>query len=171
MIRINYIKQAVHLLVFLVIQIPFLHKFILFDKAFGFFYLGFILFLPLGLNRNLTMVVAFLTGLIIDVFSNTPGIHASATVLIAFAKDYWYQAAIGDWDDNANISWNDLGGWGSVKFLLPLIFVHHFLIFTLENNGFSEFFVLMNKILLSSAYTFVTVFGLSLLMAPTERRR
>ncbi|WP_258102710.1 rod shape-determining protein MreD [Marinoscillum sp. MHG1-6] len=169
MIRINYIRQVIHLFVFLILQIPLINKFILFDKAFGFFYLGFILFLPVGLNRNLTMIIGFLSGLVIDVFSNTPGIHAAATVLITFVKDYWYSFAIGE-DEEPNLSWNDLKGWGSVKFLLPLITLHHTIIFVLENNGFTEFVILMNKILLSSAYTFITVFSLSLLLAPTERK-
>ncbi|MEP0366620.1 MAG: hypothetical protein ABJN36_04250 [Cyclobacteriaceae bacterium] len=170
MIRINYTRQVLHLVAFLLIQIPLLHRFILFDVAFGFFYVGFILFLPLGVNRNITMVIALLSGLLVDVFSNTPGIHASACVFLALVKDYWYLASIGDYEEDINISWNHLKLWGSVKFLIPLILAHHIIIFTIENDGLSGFFSLMNKIFLSTLYTFVVVFTVSLLISPRERR-
>lgn len=169
MVRVNYVRQAIHLFVFLILQIPFLYKLVLFDQAFGFFYVGFILFFPYGYNRSVSMGAAFLSGLIIDMFSNTPGIHASACVLIAFVKDGWFQLVIGA-DDDVDLSWNELKVWGSLKYLLPLIFLHHFLIFTIENGGFSAFGILFGKILYSSIYSFIIVFGLSFLMAPKARR-
>lgn len=169
MIRINYARQITHLFVFLILQIPFLYKLVLFDKAFGFFYIGFILFFPYGFNRSITMSTAFVTGLIIDMFSNTPGIHASACILIAFVKDGWFRWMIGA-DDDVDLSWNELKVWGSVKYLLPLIFLHHLLIFTIENGGLDAFGILFGKILYSSLYSFIVVFGLSFLLAPKIRR-
>lgn len=169
MIRINHLRQALYLLVFLIIQIPFLYKLVLFDRAFGFFYVGFVLFLPYRLNKNITMPIAFVAGLIIDMFSNTPGIHASACILIAYIKDFWFQLVIGT-DDDVDLSWNELRVWGSVKYLFPLIFIHHFMIFTIENGGLNAFGNLFGKIIYSSLYSFVIVFGLSFLMAPKARR-
>lgn len=169
MIRVNYARQITQLVAYLLIQLPFLYKFILFDVAFGFFYIGLILFLPLGTNRNVSMPIALLSGLIIDIFSSTPGIHASACIFIALIKDYWYIASIGEYEDDINVSWNHLKTWGSFKFLLPLIFTHHLIIFTVENGGVSGFFNLFNKIIFSSLYTFITVFGISLLIAPKQK--
>ncbi|REE01696.1 hypothetical protein [Marinoscillum furvescens] len=170
MVRINYVQQALHLVIFLLLQIPFLYKLILFDVAFGFFYIGFVLFLPYGLNRSLAMLIAFAGGLIVDVFSNTPGMHASASILVAFAKDSWFGLTVGSSDDDVYLDWNELGVWGSVKYLLPLIFVHHFIIFTVENGGFNSFGFLLAKISYSALYSFTIVFGLSFLMAPKVRR-
>lgn len=170
MIRINYIQQAFNLIVFLLLQIPLLHKLILFDKAFGFFYIGFILFLPYGLNRSLTMVIAFFSGLIIDVFSNTPGIHASACIFLAFSKDFWYNMVMGVSDDDVYLDWNNLKIWGSVGYLFPLIFIHHLIIFTIENGGFNSFGLLLSKIVYSSIYNFIVIFGLSFLTSPKARR-
>ncbi|MFT6866697.1 MAG: hypothetical protein ACJA08_001532 [Cyclobacteriaceae bacterium] len=169
MIRINYTRQITHFFAFMLLQLPLLYKFILFDVAFGFFYIGFILFLPLGLNRTTAMIIALLSGLLIDVFSNTPGIHASACVFIALVRNYWYLASIGDYEDDVNVSWNQLRIWGSLKYLLPMIFMHHLIIFIVENDGLSDFIHLTNKIIMSSLYTFIMVFGISLLIAPRER--
>lgn len=169
MIRINYSRQVINLIAFLIIQLPLLYNFILFDTAFGFFYIGFILFLPLGLNRNITMVIALVSGLMVDVFSNTPGIHSSACIFIALIKDYWYLATIGEYEDDINLTWNQLKIWGSVKFLFPLVMIHHLLIFSIENGGFSNFYILFNKTIFSSVYSFVIISGISLLLAPRER--
>lgn len=171
MIRINYPRQIGHFIAFVIFQLPLLYKFILFNSAFGFFYIGFVLFLPLRLNRNFVMVIALLIGLLIDIFSSTPGIHASACVFIALSKDYWYMFSIGEIEDQFNISWNELKMWGSIRFLLPLIFVHHLIIFSIENGGLHDFFYLMRKVTLSSIYTYIMVFGISLLLAPKERRQ
>ena len=168
--RINYPQQLLHLVVFVFLQVLFLYKFILFDVAFGFFYVGFILFFPFGLSRSMTMSIAFLAGLIIDIFSNTPGIHTSACVLIAFIKDFWIDVSIRRSDEDIRVDWNELGLWGSVKYLLPLLLVHHIVIFTVENDGFSSFGLLSSKIFFSSIYSFVTILGLSILMAPKARR-
>lgn len=170
MIRINYIQQALNLFVFLIIQILLLYKAILFDRAFGFFYIGFILFLPYGLYRSLAMIIAFFTGLTVDIFSNTPGIHASACVFIAFVKDFWYDVAVDSSDDDVFLNWNELKLWGSFTYMLPLIFIHHFMIFSLENGGFNSFGFLFSKILLSSLYSFTVIFALIFLMAPKARR-
>ena len=171
MIRVNHQRQLIHLVVFVLLQIPLIHKFILFDVAFGFFYVGFVLFLPLQVNKSLAMIIGFFTGLLIDVFSSTPGIHAAACVLIAFVKDYWYAVAVGDSDEDVNISWNNLKGVGSVAFLLPLLFIHHSIIFIIENDGLGRFLHLFYKIGLSSIYSFIVIFFISLMLAPKERAR
>lgn len=170
MIRINYRQQAVHLFVFLILQIPLLFKLVLFDKAFGFFYIGFLLYLPYGLSRTYTMLIAFVTGLVIDIFSNTPGIHASACIFLVFIKDFWHDFIIGGSDDDVYINFNELRVLGSLGYLLPLTFIHHLIIFTVENGGFQSFGSLTLKVLYSSVYTFTLVFSLSFLMAPKVRR-
>jgi hypothetical protein len=169
--RINYLRQIGHFVAFVLLQLPLLYKFILFDRAFAFIYVGFLLLLPIGLNRNIGLLIALATGLLVDVFSNTPGIHAAACVFIVFVKDYWFVIAMGEPDGKENVSWNDLGIVGSLSYLMPLILTHHIIIFTIENGGLSQFFVLFSKITLSSIYTFIAVASIALMIAPKERRQ
>ena len=49
-------------------------------------YVLFILLLPVSLPRYQVLLLSFFTGLAIDWFSNTPGLHASATVLMGFLR-------------------------------------------------------------------------------------
>src|SRR4051794_27603630 len=49
-------------------------------------YTYFILLLPVGISDALLLVVAFLLGFCIDLFSSTGGMHAAATVFLAFCR-------------------------------------------------------------------------------------
>ncbi len=170
MIRVNYILQTVYFFVFLLIQIPLLYRLVFFETAFGFFYLGFILFLPYGLSRSLVMIFGLLSGLLIDVFSNTPGIHASACILIAFIKDYWFNIANEHSDEEVDLSINTLGLWGFLKYAYPLIFIHHCIIFIVENGGLSNFGILSGKIFYSSLLSFIIILTIGFLLSPKRQR-
>src|SRR5664280_2081310 len=51
-------------------------------------YIMFILLLPIDIPSWLLLILSFVTGLIIDFFSGSPGMHTSATVLVAFIRPY-----------------------------------------------------------------------------------
>ena len=49
-------------------------------------YVLFLLLLPANINRSLLLIIAFITGLTIDYFGNTLGLHAAASVFLAFLR-------------------------------------------------------------------------------------
>src|SRR6188768_1775689 len=49
-------------------------------------YILFILLLPVEIPNWLLLVLALFTGLVIDAFGNSGGMHAAATVFMAFAR-------------------------------------------------------------------------------------
>ena len=51
-------------------------------------YIMFILLLPVEIPAWFLLILSFLTGLIIDFFSGSPGMHTSATVLAGFVRPY-----------------------------------------------------------------------------------
>jgi hypothetical protein len=79
------IRLAVFILiqVYILNKIPHLHRFIT-----PYLYYLFILWLPFSISRFGLLIVGFLTGLILDYFMMTPGLHAAACVLIAFVRPY-----------------------------------------------------------------------------------
>lgn len=168
--RINFRQQAIHFGIFVLLQIPMLYRLVLFDKAFGFFYIGFLLFLPYGLSRSVGMVIAFFTGLLIDVFSNTPGIHASACIFLVFTKDSWFNLSQGVPDENIILDWEELKVTGAITYLLPLVLAHHFIVFTVENGGFALPGMLLSKVLFSALYSWVLIVAFSFLTASQRRR-
>jgi len=149
----------------LLVQLPFVHRITLFDKAFGFFYVGFLLLLPRTLSRSYLMLIGFLTGLLIDVFTNTPGIHASAAVGVMFIRNFWLKIVNDDSQELTNLNVSTLKKSGFIYFI-----VHHFLIFVIENGGFHLFGMVLSKVVFSAIFSTTIVFVINFIITPTRRR-
>ena len=85
----NLVKNIIRFIFFLLVQvyilnkIPHLHRFIT-----PYIYYLFILWLPFSISRIGLLVVGLFTGLALDYFTNTPGLHAAACVLIAYIRPF-----------------------------------------------------------------------------------
>ena len=77
------------LVILLPLQVLVFRNFVIFDMGFCFVYLLFLLMLPRELSIALGMVIALATGLVVDLFYQTIGIHAAAGILVMFLKPYW----------------------------------------------------------------------------------
>jgi rod shape-determining protein MreD len=118
-------------------------------------YVMFILLLPIEIPAWILLLLSFLTGVIIDYFSGSPGIHASATVLAGFVRPYVLRilSPRDGYEPNSNPSMLTYGfGWFFAYSLL-IILVHHFALFYFEVFRFAEFFRTMLRVLLSSVFS------------------
>lgn len=85
----EFLRNIIRFIIFIFIQvyvlnkIPHLHRFIT-----PYIYFLFILWLPFTISRQWLLVIGFLTGLTLDYFTMTPGLHAAACVLISFFRPY-----------------------------------------------------------------------------------
>lgn len=163
-------NQAFYFFIYVVVQLPLIYRFVLLDIAFAFFYVGFLLLLPPKQNRIVALLLAFFTGLLIDMFSNTPGVHASACVLLVFMKNSWLRIVRGVEEDDFRISAYSLGFQGMMLYALPLIFAHHFIIFFLEHGSFSEFGTIFVRVFLSALLSFTIILLSNYLVANREKR-
>ncbi|MEQ9402239.1 MAG: Rod shape-determining protein MreD [Cyclobacteriaceae bacterium] len=170
MSRISIREQVLNFIALLLVQLPLLYRITLFDRAFGFFYVGFLLLLPFRLSRSWLLLAGFFTGLIVDIFSNTPGIHAGACVFIMFIRNGWLRIVNDDTEELVNINHISMRKTGLLIYLLPLVFVHHLLIFFIENGGFYLFGMLLSKTIFSSFFSFTIIFVLNYLIVPKSGR-
>lgn len=170
MSRISIKEQLLNLVLLLLVQLPLVHRITLFDKAFGFFYVGFLLLLPRTLSRSYLMVIGFFSGLLVDLFSNTPGIHASASVFIMFIRTFWLSVVNDDWQEMTNINITALKKTGFVFFVYPLVFVHHFMLFVVENGGFHLFGMVISRVFFSSIFSTLVIFVINFLLTSNRRR-
>lgn len=123
-----------------------------------YFYVLFILLLPLNFPRYLLLFSGFLLGISIDVFSNTPGIHASATVFIAFLRPYVINASNVDEQDGMMIpSLSNLGLAWFMRYSGILIVFHHLFLFFVEMFTVHGFFNTLLRSLSSAIFTFVFI--------------
>jgi hypothetical protein len=125
-----------------------------------FFYIYFILLLPFETPRWLLLSCAFILGLSIDVFSNTPGLNAAACVLMAFCRPFIITSISSGTEfmigDHPSLKTQGLKWFAYYSIILVLI--HHISLFYLEIFRFTEFFYTLLRVLLSSAFTLLLIF-------------
>lgn len=162
MINITTIKQLFIWTLFVAAQILFAQNIVLYNKAFSFIYLGFLLLLPLSISRNNLLLVGFFTGLTIDIFYNSLGTHMAAATFMCFLRPVWINAITprGGYENVENPTLNDISLSWFLAYALPLTFIHLLTLFFIEAGGFHMFFSVLFKALLS---TFLTVFMLVLI--------
>src|SRR5476649_733601 len=80
------IINALRFVVLVFIQVFLLKNIALYNLATPYFYILFILLLPFETPNVLLFILAFLMGLTIDAFYDTPGLHAAACSLLAFVR-------------------------------------------------------------------------------------
>lgn len=84
----NLILRIRNFVILAFIQVLIFSQIHLFGYATAYIYLIFLLKLPRFTSRNELLVWGFLFGLVVDIFSNTPGINACAATAMAFARNY-----------------------------------------------------------------------------------
>lgn len=155
----NYISVIVSFFLYVFFQVLLLKNFILFDTAFCFLYVAFILLLPLELGSLSLILVAFVIGFSIDLFYDSLGINAAASVFIGFLRPYWLKIVTprGGYEEIEIPSLKTMDFEWFLIYALPLIFVHHLILFFLEAGGFDLFFFTSSKVLFSSILTFFII--------------
>jgi len=133
----------------------FFFKFGVFGVAFCFPYVYFLLFLPMSTPKGLLLFIGFGYGLLVDVFFDSPGLHAAACTLLAYLRPNVISIITpsGGYDEYTPISVHILGLRWIISYSFLLIGAHHFLLFFLEAFTFMNFFLTLMKIAFSTILT------------------
>lgn len=122
-------------------------------------YILFILLLPFDTPKYLLLILGFLLGLNVDIFSNTPGIHASATTFLAFIRPAVIRLIssrdVLELNTPPRLSY--LGFHWFLKYSLILVLAHHFFLFYVEVFTLKGFIFTFSRCVLSSAFTLVLI--------------
>jgi len=124
-------------------------------------YILIILALPVQMPRWLSLILAFGLGLIIDAFANTIGMHAFATVLVAFLRNGIIKLFTSiEEGNNPTPSFYSFGVSAYVKYVVVLVLIHHSTLLMLEAFSFVNFGITLIKIILSTAVTVLMILGI-----------
>ncbi len=118
-------------------------------------YIMFILLLPVEIPSWLLLLLSFMTGFVMDIFSGTPGMHTAATVLAGFSRPYVLRviAPRDGYDATSDPSMITYGFKWFFSYTLLIVLIHHFALFYLEVFRFTDFFRTMLRFLLSSVFS------------------
>lgn len=158
--------------IFLVlIQIIFLKNLALFGIALCFLYLMIILHLPIHIPAMGLVVLSFVSGLLIDTFYDTGGMHAAGATLLGFIRPFWLRAIrpIGGYDDGALPTMQEMGVAWYISYSLPLVFIFSLVFFTLDQWGTVGFLNILNKSIFSTILTLLLILLLQALVFKQKR--
>ena len=150
----NVLRQILFFIVLVLIQVLLFSNIDYMGYVSPYVYVLFILSLPLGFNKYASLGIAFLLGLVIDMFSNTPGVHISATVAMAYARDYWVGFVLPNNEMGpVEPSLGKLGLRNFLSYTIGLVLLHHLILFFAEAWSFSLAWFTVLKAVLNTVIT------------------
>jgi hypothetical protein len=158
----DLVKNIFRLDIFILVQvyvlnkIPHLHRYII-----PYLYFLFILWLPFSISRIGLLLIGFVTGLTLDYFTQTPGLHAAACVLIAYARPFIISILIPK--DTAELNYSEPSprgmGWAPYSvYVLVLTVLHHTYLVLLEWLEFGTFLDFVIKVLSTTGISLLLIF-------------
>jgi hypothetical protein len=135
----DFLKHIFRFAIFILIQvyvlnnIPHLHRFIT-----PYIYYLPLLWLPFSVSRTWLLIIGFLTGLALDYFMMTPGLHAAACVLVAYVRPFIISVLKPK--ESAEFNYRE----PSPKAILWTPYVVYVFVLTLLHHGYMLFLELMD---------------------------
>lgn len=137
-------------------------------------YLFAILLLPVETPRILTLVIAGVAGMIADLFTGTPGLHATACLILGYVMPLFLRVVSprDGYEFGEKPTVQSLGLAWYLSFATPMVLIHHFALFFLEVFRFDDFFITLGRVVLSTLGTVVLlVIGQYLIFTQKAERR
>ena len=144
---------------FLILQGVLFKNVVLFHTAFCFIYILYILRFPVETNPLVLMLIAFTLGLGVDMFYDSTGLHAMASVFLAYLRKVWLMRITpqGGYDRNSMPTLTTQGLQWFLIYALPLVFMHHTVLFFTEAGSILYFWSFLLKIFASTLFTVVAM--------------
>ncbi len=166
-------QNIIRFLLLVLLQVLLLNKINLYGYLNPFVYILFILLLPFETPGWLLLVLSFITGFTIDIFSGTPGLHTAATVLAGFARPAVIKL-VGEreeYDASMYPSLQNMGLKWFLTYTVILVFLHHAALNFLDVFSFTEFFRTLLRIIISTAFTVLFIILLQYIIVSRKGKR
>jgi rod shape-determining protein MreD len=150
-------------------EIPPIHQFIT-----PYLYFIFILWLPFGTSRIVTTLLGFAIGYTLDMFTNTPGLHAAAASLIGYLRPTILNILLAQEVSEELSKEPSIGtmGWGPFMiYIFSITFIHHFYLVLLEWLQFGDFGYFIGKVFFTCGMSMLLILLAELLLNRRKLKR
>jgi hypothetical protein len=169
------IKQILRFILFILVQalvlnnMPPLHRFVT-----PYLYMLFLIWLPFSVSRPWMLILGFITGFSLDLFTKTPGLHASACVWLAYVRTPLISLLVPS--DTKELKTGSPGirsmGFTSYAlFVLILTLFHHGWLVFLEWMSFGNIVYFLGKVFFTTLVSLLLILITELLFRPIRKRR
>lgn len=157
--------------ILVLIQVLILNQLVLHGYITPYIYPLALLSLPFGTPRWILLVFGFILGVSIDLFSNTGGIHAFATVFLAFVMPFVLQLLTPreGYEPGTKPTIASLGFNWFFVYIIICIPIHHLVFFSIEVFSLSYIKYLLLKIIFSTIATIIILLIAQYLFYPRQK--
>ena len=131
-------------------------------------YIIFIILAPINIQKSLFFIISFLLGLSIDIFGDSGGVHAAASLVIAYARPVILRSVFGLSYEFQTVKLSKVGLGTLIAYISALVFIHHLVLFSLEIFNVSLALLIAKKTLFSSILSIVVI---SIILVLFRRRK
>ena len=154
----TFIRGLIYFVLFVLIQVMVLNNIHFLRIATPFLYLYFILKMPFTSSPSYVVFFSFIIGLVIDTFSNTPGMHACACTLAGFCREPLIRVLVGkELQEGAYPSYKAFGFWGFIRYVSFFVLIHHTTLFLIESLTLFDPLFLVIRIVASVLMTILLI--------------
>ncbi|WP_142785318.1 rod shape-determining protein MreD [Changchengzhania lutea] len=132
-------------------------------------YILFIILFPIKNDRSTFLILSFLLGLAIDMFQDSGGMHAAASVSIAYARPVILRFAFGVQYENQTVKFHNLEFGSKLTYFTILTLLHHLVLFSLEIFNMSRIILVLQKTLFSGIFTILLCILLTTIFSKKKR--
>lgn len=156
----NLFKYILWLLLAVILQVLLFNHLSLFGGI-VMIYMVALLKMPVEFNRVLQILIGFLTGLIIDIFCNTLGMHALTAVTVMFFREPILHLYNNDPEFKVGtVCLSRIGLSSFMRYALTVLGMHCALLYVIEAFTLFNFLLLVIKIVVSLLLTFAFTMAL-----------
>lgn len=162
----DFLKNIFRIAVFILVQVYVLNEIHLHRFIVPYLYYLPLLWLSFSISRVGLLFVGFLTGLSLDYFMMTPGLHAAACVLVAFVRPFVINVLTPKESSEFNYrepSPKSMQWTPYAVYILVLTLLHHGYMVFLEWLDFGSFLDFIIKIISTTAISMLLIFTVELL--------
>lgn len=130
------------------------------DSINPYLYILFLIKMPANIGKSNLLLIGFALGICVDILASTPGIHASATTLVAYIKPS-IDAMFADKDERKNgivASAKSFGFGAYVRYAMVITIVHHLTYFFVCAANLELIFAVLKNTLCSVCFTMLLIF-------------
>jgi len=131
-------------------------------------YIIFIFLYPISNNRLLFIFLSFLLGLSVDLFLDSGGVHATASVAIAYVRPLFLKFSFGAAYEYQAIKFSNTTFSQRLIYFISLIVIHHVLLFSLVIFDQNEALLIIKQTFYSSIFTLIICLLLTSLFSKKE---
>nr|WP_320118151.1 rod shape-determining protein MreD [uncultured Marinifilum sp.] len=160
------LKNIIRFVVLVLIQVAILNNIQLSGFLNPYMYVLFILLLPFEIPNWLLLLLSFLLGISVDIFSGTVGMHASACVFMGYLRPYVlnYLSLRDGYEIGTYPGIASYGFAWFFKYALSLIIAHHSFLFIIEVFSFANFSETLVRIIFSGFFSLILIITSQFLM-------